>query len=67
MAIIDLLNQSLYVSEEIQKKRLEICAQCHRQGSRFRQKICTLCGCFLDLKTKLKTEECPLLKWKKEN
>lgn len=65
MPIIDLLDPSKYVTEPEQKARLDICANCHRKGRRFGKDICTLCGCFLDLKTKLKTEECPLSKWKK--
>jgi len=64
--IIDLLDPSKHVSDQVKAKRLDICSTCQRRGKKFGKDICTLCTCFLDLKTRLKTEECPLRKWGKE-
>lgn len=61
--ITDLLFRAKYVSEDVKSERLAICHECpNRKKSR-----CGLCGCFLSLKTSLKTEECPAVppKWKK--
>ena len=66
MPILDLFDSNLHVSEEIQKTRLELCEKCPYLRKRVGAQVCFLCGCFLRLKTKLKTEECPILKWKKE-
>lgn len=66
MPLLDLFDPRLYVSEKIQKSRLELCMACPYLRNRVGQEVCYLCGCFLHLKTKLKTEECPILKWKKE-
>jgi len=66
MPIIDLFDPEKHVSDQVKAQRLETCAGCQRRGQRFGKDICTLCTCFLDLKTRLKTEECPLKKWAKE-
>jgi hypothetical protein len=41
------------------KKRMQICKRCgfYNCGK------CTICGCTLEYKTKMKTEECPIKKW----
>nr|WP_246846765.1 hypothetical protein [Leptospira barantonii] len=31
----------------------------------FLSERCSLCGCFVRLKTKLKSESCPISKWKR--
>ena len=42
----------------IQSRRI-ICNKCDKKiGS-----SCDICGCLIFLKTKLRDEECPLLKW----
>lgn len=47
-------------SEEEIRERLSICASClHLDGNR----VCTACGCGVDLKVKKRTTSCPLGKW----
>lgn len=49
-------------NSEISKSRMRICIPCTiRKGIR-----CGYCGCLLNLKTRIKDEECPLTKpkWK---
>lgn len=49
------------VTEDEQKLRLDICAECPyavEEGSR-----CGKCGCFLQTKTKWKSSSCPIGKW----
>lgn len=41
--------------------RLEICNNCDKLNP---INICKVCGCFMPLKTKFKSAECPLKKWK---
>ena len=67
MPIIDLLDRNLYVTEEIRKARLEICNACPYKRSKLNSflEYCLFCTCLINQKTKLKTEECPILKWKK--
>ena len=50
-------------SSDIQSERIEICNSCDRLTKRARQ--CKECGCFVDLKTWLGDQECPLGKWHK--
>lgn len=39
--------------------RMQICQKCKH----FSLGVCSLCGCLLKYKTKLKTEKCPKDKW----
>lgn len=48
-------------SEEESAKRMSICESCDRFDKINR--TCLSCGCFLDLKVKWQTSECPLRKW----
>lgn len=57
----DLLNKNNYTSEEISKKRMEICNGCDRLFHPTNQ--CKECGCIMNLKTKLIHAKCPLEKW----
>jgi hypothetical protein len=58
----DMLNpETEYVSEEDAKARLDICKACPRLIKGTNQ--CKECGCFMNLKTKLKDASCPLHKW----
>ena len=50
------------VPEEVQKERISTCNKCDKL-TKTRQ--CSECLCFVDLKTKIKQEECPLKKWTK--
>ena len=56
----DLLDKSLRVSEEIATERMNICQDCKHLTI---TKQCTKCGCFMELKTKLKHAYCPIYKW----
>lgn len=47
------------VSQEEQNKRLEICKTCEY----FKNNRCDLCGCYMNLKSKLETSHCPINKW----
>jgi hypothetical protein len=46
-------------SEELKKDRLQICEGCEF----YKEKRCTQCGCFMELKTLLTSSACPLGKW----
>jgi flavoprotein len=52
---------------ELIKKRLAICKVCPKASRKRADGIslnkCTVCGCYLELKTKVKSETCPLEKW----
>ncbi|WP_346274994.1 DUF6171 family protein [Leptospira santarosai] len=47
-------------------KRLEICLSCTLILKGFLSERCSICGCFVRLKTKLKSETCPIGTWGKE-
>lgn len=69
MAILDLLNPNEYVDKETYVKRLNLCNTCPErlEASKGNQLTkfsrCPQCGCFIRLKAKLKTENCPLGDW----
>jgi hypothetical protein len=64
MAIYHLLDLKKYVDEETRQQRREICNKCPRRNPKM--DTCRMCGCFLKLKIKLATEECPERNWKKK-
>jgi hypothetical protein len=47
--------------EELAEERIKLCEECPHFKALLRQ--CDLCGCFLDLKTKLLNARCPINKW----
>ena len=57
---VSLLNK-FKTSPEIQKERMDICLSCDKlykpTGS------CKVCGCFMQLKTWMPDQRCPLGKW----
>lgn len=56
----DLL-QKIRVAPEIQKERMDICLSCdklYRPTS-----SCKVCGCFMQLKTWMPDQKCPIDKW----
>lgn len=64
--IIDVVKDTLngtveYVTREEKKRRLDICLSCEHLKKLARQ--CSLCGCFIDMKTKYTESECPGEKW----
>ena len=69
MAIYDLARPSKYVSKEEYRKRLELCNSCPDRlkatngKSLKKTSRCPLCGCFISLKAKLSTENCPADDW----
>lgn len=44
--------------EQYQAERLDICYQCNEGKS-----MCPSCGCFVELKTRVKEEVCPIGLW----
>ena len=52
-------DQPVLVEPEEQNRRLSLCRSCPRlSGSQ-----CAVCTCFVEVKTLLTTERCPLGKW----
>jgi|TARA_B110000879_G_scaffold129707_1_gene170411 molybdenum cofactor biosynthesis enzyme MoaA len=45
---------------KVSKERLEICKACPRLRA---SSVCSLCGCFMQAKTKLENATCPENKW----
>lgn len=60
---IDLLKGELpaIAAEDLAKSRLTECEACDQFGRLARQ--CNLCGCFMDIKTKMLEASCPAEKW----
>jgi len=65
--LLDSIPGTKFVSKKLQNERLDICGDCE-ELDREKEK-CTLCNCFIDQKTGVKTlpfigkVECPLKKW----
>jgi len=58
----DLLAGKVILTEaELAAERMKVCEACPSFKKLARQ--CSLCGCFLDLKTKLIDASCPVEKW----
>ena len=55
------MKSSLASKPTTAKGRLEVCLDCEHYLPRTRR--CEECGCFLDLKTKMRWAVCPLGKW----
>ncbi|EMO96079.1 MULTISPECIES: DUF6171 family protein [Leptospira] len=47
-------------------ERLSTCLSCSLIIKTFLLERCSVCGCFVRLKTKIKSESCPISKWSKE-
>ena len=59
---LDLLNpKSEKATDELAEERLNVCKACPDVIPHVNQ--CKRCGCFMDLKTKLKISKCPIGKW----
>lgn len=54
-------SSGLKVSDEIQKERFDICLACPKLYKPTR--TCKLCGCFMQIKTYMANQECPIGKW----
>jgi hypothetical protein len=48
-------------SDDIVESRRALCESCEVRNATFN--ICTVCGCFIPAKTKLKESECPMELW----
>lgn len=57
----DLLNKENYIEKIESEKRINVCLSCEDLIKLTRQ--CKRCGCFMNLKTKLKDAKCPIGKW----
>jgi len=57
----DMLDKENYTTDDVAKRRYEICEQCPSLIKLTKQ--CKECGCFMKLKTKLIHSSCPLGKW----
>ncbi len=65
LKIIDIIkgtfNNVFKLNKELSQARLKICNRCRKRT----KYTCSLCGCILESKTRLKSAECPLGKWNK--
>jgi hypothetical protein len=57
----DVLIADSKVSDEVQKKRFDICQSCPELIKL--TSTCKKCGCFMKIKTTLKEAACPIGKW----
>lgn len=58
----DAADVSTYLADnEVASTRIKICMDCEHLWKVTRQ--CSKCYCFVDAKTKIRTEKCPLDKW----
>lgn len=57
----DMLKPNNKVTQEMFDQRMEICKSCDK----FKQltQRCSLCGCFMNMKTRLEGAYCPIGKW----
>lgn len=54
----------LKTSNNIQAKRMLICRTCDKFNKWLNQ--CKICGCFMDIKTRIAFSKCPIDKWGRE-
>ncbi len=47
------------VANEVYLNRLNYCKECEHRDDQ----VCSICGCYVDYKTRWASEECPLKKW----
>jgi len=58
----DLLSGNIsFANKQLAKDRTNICLSCEVRNTKLN--TCTLCGCFLPFKTKLKKSNCPMGLW----
>jgi hypothetical protein len=57
----DIIDKNNYTDEQTAADRYAICEECPKFIPLSRQ--CKECGCFMNLKTKLKNATCPIGKW----
>lgn len=54
---------NINTNDELSKKRLNICRKCDKLEIKYNKEKCSVCGCYLKHKTRIKSETCPLNKW----
>lgn len=57
--MIDDLEPEDRAGEELVEKRLVVCKECDQ----LLEGTCKACGCYVELRTATKTQECPYEKW----
>ena len=59
---IQVINRAIPLTEaELGVERLKLCEECEDFARASRQ--CRLCWCFMDIKVKIASAECPAKKW----
>ena len=51
----------IIVDEKVREERLAICTSCEK--FRLKTRTCKVCGCFMDVKTWMPRQKCPMDKW----
>lgn len=55
---------SIVATTELVSERMSKCLQCpHITRNKHNSPRCTKCGCWLNVKTAVRTEECPIGEW----
>lgn len=54
-----------FISDEVHKKRIKICQSCEHYDSKKHR--CKECGCFLEMKSRISVESCPIGAWTENN
>ena len=52
---------TVFTDKKESENRMDICKKCDHYNKYFNQ--CTICGCFMKIKTKLKNSKCPINLW----
>lgn len=58
--VTDSIRFDLKATDLVREERINKCDQCNELSAK---KFCNQCGCFMPIKTWLKSSECPLKKW----
>ena len=53
------LDASERAGEDVREARLGVCKQCER----LLEGMCTACGCYVELRTAMQSQECPYERW----
>jgi hypothetical protein len=56
--------RELIVSQEVRNQRLNICKSCEKFN---KISFCSVCNCFMPVKTWLLVSDCPIKKWQTDN
>lgn len=61
IAIDVIAGKSVISEDELRDERLKVCEACEHFEQGLRR--CSICHCFMDVKTKFVAAECPINKW----